>query len=105
MSREPITLTPELAKELQAGHLEQTCRVCGRWQAASWTCSWCGSPTGPVDWYVNSRKDERAMRMPRSRPDNPPSEYRSEDHWPKAWGPCPYVVRQRQTHLHATEMP
>ena len=102
MSREPITLTPELARQLQTGQLEQTCRACGRWAAAGWSCSWCGAPSGPADWYRNSRADERAMRMPKSKPASPPPEYLSEKHWPKAWGPFP---RQRQTHPAQTEMP
>jgi hypothetical protein len=90
---EPVptpVLPPELAKALEAGKLEQTCRTCGRWEAASFLCSWCRRPTGPDDWYRNSDVAERRGRMPAVAPVDPPIEYLAgAANWPAPWGPFP----------------
>ena len=101
--REPLAITPQLEHRLQRGELEQTCRACGRWQAACSYCSWCLTPIDPADWYANGDTAQRRMRMPKAKPENPPLEYRSVAHWPHAWGPCPYRAQQRQTPLEAQE--
>lgn len=81
---------------LRAGKLEQTCRDCGRCEAAGRTCSWCARRMGPDDWYRNGDGAERASRMPVSAPADPPVEYRQAyrpgrpDGWPLTWGPNPY---------------
>ncbi len=85
---------------LERGKLEQTCRRCGRWEAAHYCCSWCYAPTGPDDWYRNGDMDERLARRPKTRPENPPSEYAAQEAtWPPEWGPFPRQkpLRQRQT--------
>jgi hypothetical protein len=102
-AREPLGLTPELSRQLQSGALEQMCRVCGRWEAAGDYCSWCLSPTGPADWYRNSRKDERRMWMPKDRPASLAPEYLSEAHWPKSWGQMPRQRPPRQPQSHQAE--
>jgi hypothetical protein len=84
------------AGQLQAGKLEQTCPACGRCEAAHWACSWCFRQTGPDDWYHNGKTEQRAARMPRTAPGNPPSEYRdAAAKWPKAWGPYPGKTRPK----------
>lgn len=99
MSREPIEMTAQMADDLDHGRLEMTCVDCGRWSAADWWCSWCFRPMVPaVDWYHNPRSHDaaaqRAARMPKVAPANPPSEYRVNfAHWPKAWGKFPGEIR------------
>jgi len=94
-AREPIDIPTELRELFQTGKLEQTCRGCGRWEAAGWSCSWCASPTGPADWYRNGLVEQREARMPKAAPANPPDEYRhSLSQWPAAWGRWPGVPRQ-----------
>ena len=90
-------MTPETALLLERGKLEQTCRSCGRWEAAHFACSWCGRLTGPDDWYRNGNLAERHGRMPASAPAEPPSEYRRPSHWPAKWGPSPYPRRAPRT--------
>jgi hypothetical protein len=85
-------LSPEIAKALVAGKLEQMCPACGRWSAATWTCSWCFRAMEPTDWYLNGGREERAGRMPKAAPANPPSELLDLRTWPARWGPIP---RQR----------
>jgi hypothetical protein len=93
-AREPIDMPSETRALLQAGKLEQTCPSCGRWSAATHYCSWCFRPMGPADWYGNGDKEQRAARMPKSAPENPPSEYRhSVASWPEHWGSYPGVIR------------
>jgi methionyl-tRNA synthetase len=36
---------------LQAGRLSQTCTPCGITEAAGYSCTACGRPTGPNDWF------------------------------------------------------
>jgi hypothetical protein len=87
---------------LQRSRLEQTCRACGRWEAAGFFCSWCGSATGPADWYRNDDAEQREARMPKTAPAVPPSEYLSERDWPKAWGRFPRQKPLRQSHTPET---
>jgi hypothetical protein len=89
-------LSPEIAKALEAGKLEQTCPACGRWEAAHWYCSWCSRPTGPADWYRNGDREERASRMPKAAPADPPSELLDLRTWPARWGPIPRQKPARQ---------
>jgi hypothetical protein len=94
MSREPLGRSPELQLAISRGQMEQTCPDCGRWQAASYYCSWCFRVMRPVDYYRNPKsadaKSVRAARMPATVPANPPPEYRrSQRDWPKAWGEWP----------------
>ena len=82
---------------LERGKLEQTCRRCGRWEAAHHHCSWCYAPTGPDDWYRNGDMGERLARRPKDRPENPPAEYAAgEATWPPEWGPFPRQRAPRQ---------
>ena len=106
-AREPIDIPTELRELFQTGKLEQTCRGCGRWEAAGWSCSWCASPTGPADWYRNGLVEQREARMPKAAPANPPSEFLSERDWPKAWGRFPRQkpLRQLQTPESASGTP
>lgn len=104
-AREPIDMTPETAALLQAGKLEMTCPACGRWSAASRYCSWCFRPMGPADWYRNGDKEQRAARMPKEAPADPPSEYRHQvSSWPKAWGPFPGVPRYDRARVDTTPL-
>jgi hypothetical protein len=89
-AREPIDIPAETQALWQAGKLEQTCSACGRWSAATRYCSWCFRPMGPADWYRNGDKEQRAARMPKEAPADPPNEYREVRAWPAAWGRCPY---------------
>jgi hypothetical protein len=90
------SLPDGVADALRTGKLEQTCRACGRCEAAGHYCSWCARPMGPDDWYCNGEAAERARRLPVAAPANPPSEYRRSyrpeygDGWPPTWGPNPY---------------
>jgi hypothetical protein len=94
LARELIELPPAIQKLLEAGKLEQTCRACGRWEAAGFYCTWCAATIDHADWYWNGAADERAARMPKTAPENPPSEYlNSLRDWPAAWGPYPRRVR------------
>jgi hypothetical protein len=106
------TIDAETAAQLQAGKLEQMCPDCGRWSAATHYCSWCFRSMGPADWYRNGDKAQRAARMPKAAPANPPSEYRhSLSQWPPKWGPYPgevrpqRVARDAQTPLKAAPEP
>jgi hypothetical protein len=102
-AREPIDLPAETRELLQAGKLEQMCGACGRWEAAHWSCSWCGSPTGPADWYRNGDREQREARMPKTAPANPPSEYRDASaKWPSAWGTYPGQTRPKAPRLLQT---
>lgn len=93
-------LPDDVADAVQRGRLEQTCRWCGRWEAAHWHCSWCTSPTGPDDWYANGDASERQSRLPTSPPASVPPEYRDVRAWPATWGLCPYAApRLPQTPL------
>ena len=93
-AREPIEMSAETRELLQRGKLEQTCPDCGRWEAASWYCSWCARAMAPADWYRNGDKVQRAARMPKVAPAVAPSEYRhSLLNWPKAWGKYPGEIR------------
>ena len=97
-AREPIDMPAETRALLQAGKLEQMCPDCGRWSAADHYCSNCFRDMSPVDWYKNAVAAERAARMPRTAPINPPSEYRhSAASWPEAWGPFPGEQRPKRT--------
>jgi hypothetical protein len=87
-------MSAETRELLQRGKLEQTCPDCGRWEAASYYCSWCARVMTAADWYRNGDKIQRAARMPKAAPANPPSEYRhSLLNWPKAWGKYPGEIR------------
>jgi hypothetical protein len=94
---------------LRAGKLEQTCRDCGRREAAGHSCSWCARQMGPGDWYRNEDGAERAARMPTSAPADPPVEFRRTyrpeygDGWPPAWGPNPFeeAARARRSRVNA----
>ncbi len=88
---QPLILDAETAKQLERGKLEQTCRSCGRWEAAHFYCSWCQRPTGPEDWYRNWNLAERRERMPATPPTDPPLEYHRGRDWPAKWGPSPYA--------------
>jgi len=101
-------MTPETALLLERGKLEQTCRTCGRWEAAHFACSWCWRPTGPDDWYRNGDLAERHGRMPATPPPNPPLECRDIRQWPAKWGPNPYArkaPRMPQTPLNGGVTP
>jgi len=93
--------TPETAKLLHEGRLEQMCETCGRWEAAGYGCSYCGREMGPTDWYHNNDLAERRSRLPLVAPVDPPPEYRraigaeGEGGWPAQWGPSPYVKKPR----------
>ena len=83
-----------VSRALGAGKLEQTCPVCGRWEAAHWYCSWCLRPMCSGDWYRNCDLAERRRRRPTSAPINPPSEYlTSASNWPSVWGPLPRLPK------------
>jgi hypothetical protein len=47
---------------LREGRLEQTCRECGRMEAAGPYCTGCLRPTTEADWYRNGDLDTRAER-------------------------------------------
>jgi hypothetical protein len=109
---EARVIPADIAEALRAGKLEQTCRACGRTEAAGSYCSWCSRPMGPADWNRNGDAAERARRMPTTAPTNPPSEYRRtyraeyRDGWPPAWGPNPYeAARPRRTPVNPEEEP
>lgn len=87
-----------LTDDLRAGKLEQTCRSCGRWEAAHWYCSFCYGPMVPgKDWYRNGDLAERHGRCPVDVPASPPPEYRDDKRqWPVTWGPWPGVQRAPQ---------
>ena len=110
--RDPDPLPAAIAERLRTGKFEQTCRACGRCEAAGGYCSWCGRRMGPDDWYPNSKGNtEHAARVPATAPTNPPTEcrrtYRPEygDGWPPRWGPNPYeAARPRRTPVNARLM-
>lgn len=55
-------MTPdELALAHQRGKLEQSCPDCGRWEAASASCSKCFRAMGPADWYPNGDRTRRGV--------------------------------------------
>jgi hypothetical protein len=87
----PMPTDPVVVMELHhAGKLEQTCSICGRWEAATWSCSWCLASSGPAQWYRNGDLKQRHERMPTTAPADPPIEYvGSERDWPATWGPYP----------------
>jgi hypothetical protein len=90
-AREPIDMPASVRTDLQAGRLQQCCPGCGRWEAAHWYCSFCFRVMGPADWFRGSKTatEDRAARMPKSRPANPAPEYLDRRDWPTAWGPFP----------------
>ena len=96
LRRKPDMVPADVAALLRAGKLEQTCRACGRCEAAHRYCSWCFRAMGSDDWYRNRDRTERDSRMPPTAPANPPSEFRrtyrakTGDGWPPAWGANPY---------------
>jgi methionyl-tRNA synthetase len=45
---------------LQAGRLSQMCMPCGITEAAGYSCTACGRPTGPGDWF--EQKASEAQR-------------------------------------------
>ena len=93
----PPNLSPEIATALRAGKLEQMCPDCGRWSAATWRCSWCFRAIGPADWYLNGDLEERAARLPKAAPANPPSDLLDLRTWPARWGPIPRQKPAAQT--------
>jgi len=51
---------------LQAGRLSQTCAPCGITEAAGYSCSSCGRPTGPDDWFEQKASEaQQAARRAR----------------------------------------
>jgi hypothetical protein len=90
-AREPIDMPASVRTDLEAGRLQQCCPSCGRWEAAHWYCSFCFRAMGPADWFRGSKTatEDRAARMPKSRPANPAPEYLDRRDWPTAWGPFP----------------
>jgi predicted Fe-S protein YdhL (DUF1289 family) len=50
-----------VAELFHAGHLEQACPDCGRWEAAGSYCAGCDRPMGPADWYSNGDLERRAV--------------------------------------------
>lgn len=108
-----LDIPADITELLRAGKLEQTCRDCGRCEAAGRTCSWCARRMGPDDWYRNGNADERARRMPDVAPVDPPVEFRRTyrpqygDGWPPAWGPNPFeeAARARRSRVRAGRTP
>lgn len=56
----PSTLP--IGLQLERGMLEQTCAVCGQWEAAGMRCSKCIAVTGEPRWYRNGDLTKRGVR-------------------------------------------
>ena len=57
--------TPETAKLLEQGRLSQRCPRCGLVEAGGAYCTADGTPTGPADYFSDSRKSHpRATERP-----------------------------------------
>ena len=57
--RAPDPLPAAIAADLVAGLLSQRCEPCQIAEAAGYSCTSCGRPTGPADWFRGtSRKTQ-----------------------------------------------
>ena len=59
---------------LREGRLEQTCRSCGRMEAASYYCTGCLRASGEAEWYRNGdlkARQDIAGEMPAARVKRP----------------------------------